>query len=927
MIYHSRHFLYQSDNTMRLKTFYLLSSITLSVYTQEPLTFKNPPQEFGTYAWWHWAGSNFSKEGITKDLEAMKSTRIGGATIFNITSAVQESQAPTLNNPWPEQEYRSGAYWEAIEHAVKEAKRLGLELGLHNTVGYSTTGGPWITEELGMQCTVITKKIVEGGKEIQVLLEQGVPPIYRGWGSFKKETTLYKDIAVIAVPQSSDNISADKAINLTKYLKADGNLVWNAPKGIWNIFRIGYAPTMANPHPVPDELMGKVLEVDKISSDANKFHWEQVLKPLKTRFGDELGKTFKHILIDSYEAGKQDWTDGFEKEFIKIKGYDPLPWLTGMVGTEKERKRFEFDYKDVIAQLYYEKGFGIGAEMIHKYKMELQFEPYSGPFNTLDCTSLADVPMGEFWTHSSGGINQNVVSSARAEGKRIIAAEAFTSRPERSAWTEDPNFLKYSADGAFCSGVNRLVLHHWVHQPFDDRYQPGLSMGWWGTHFNRYQTWFEPGKAFFTYLSRIQYMLQQGEEVIEYLCLDKAIGHSDAISSDRFLKAKIKVRNGKLILPSGRVYNFLVCPNLKSITPEMADKLLSLSQKGLAIVGDRPEESPSLKGYPECDDKVRGIGKRLKLYSSIDEARKALNLTPSLISHISTDSVKTVLRNNGDKVFVFVANRTSGELLFDIEVKANNLMPEIWNPETGSIVIASSWEIKENGYTRVSMNMQPNETQFVVFRNSPTIEQITAGSSPISQLKANGAIKLRGEWEVDFHPKMEKDFSATFHQLADFKYNTDKRIMYFSGTAIYHKVFHLSEEFVDSKKIYLSLGEMHDIACVKINGNDTGIWWYAPYRKDITKYLKAGNNEIEIEVTTNWANRLIGDEQEPADFEWGTDRGPSRGRAMKAYPEWFINNTQRPSERKAFVIWYYHTQDSELQSAGLCGPVKFEAFN
>jgi hypothetical protein len=85
-------------------------------------------------------GPNFSKAGITKDLESMKAMGIGGATIFNITSAVQETHHPILNNPWPEQTYQSPAYWEAIKHAANEAKRLGLEIGLHNTAGYSTTG-------------------------------------------------------------------------------------------------------------------------------------------------------------------------------------------------------------------------------------------------------------------------------------------------------------------------------------------------------------------------------------------------------------------------------------------------------------------------------------------------------------------------------------------------------------------------------------------------------------------------------------------------------------------------------------------------------------------------------------------------------------------------------------------------------------------
>ena len=109
--------------------------------------FAQPPIEYGPYVWWHWMGPNFSKEGIRKDLEAMRKSGIAGATIFNLTSAVQESEGPVGNNPWPDQTYRSPKYWEAINYAAEVAEELGLKVGLHNSPGYSTTGGPWIDED------------------------------------------------------------------------------------------------------------------------------------------------------------------------------------------------------------------------------------------------------------------------------------------------------------------------------------------------------------------------------------------------------------------------------------------------------------------------------------------------------------------------------------------------------------------------------------------------------------------------------------------------------------------------------------------------------------------------------------------------------------------------------------------------------------
>ena len=110
--------------------------------------FKNPPLSAGPYVWWHWMGSNISKDGITKDLESMKASGIGGAIIFNLTSAVMSYEAPTKNLPFPDITYRSPTWWKMLKFATSEARRLGLELGMHNCVGYSATGGPWVTPAL-----------------------------------------------------------------------------------------------------------------------------------------------------------------------------------------------------------------------------------------------------------------------------------------------------------------------------------------------------------------------------------------------------------------------------------------------------------------------------------------------------------------------------------------------------------------------------------------------------------------------------------------------------------------------------------------------------------------------------------------------------------------------------------------------------------
>jgi hypothetical protein len=111
------------------------------------------------------------------------------------------------------------------------------------------------------------------------------------------------------------------------------------------------------------------------------------------------------------------------------------------------------------------------------------------------------------------------------------------------------------------------------------------------------------------------------------------------------------------------------------------------------------------------------------------------------------------------------------------------------------------------------------------------------------------------------------------------------------------------------------------MASIKINVKSLGVWWNPPFSADVTENLKVGVNSIEITVVNSWHNLLVGDEQYPADFEWGVDRGSS-GRMMKGFPDWFLNNQPRPEKnRKGFVVWYYHRKDTELLPAGLIGPV------
>ena len=165
----------------------------------------------------------------------------------------------------------------------------------------------------------------------------------------------------------------------------------------------------------------------------------------------------------------------------------------------------------------------------------------------------------------------------------------------------------------------------------------------------------------------------------------------------------------------------------------------------------------------------------------------------------------------------------------------------------------------------------------------------------------------------------------TFPELQSWSKNANPNIKYFSGTATYRKELRL-DALRPGQRYVLDLGAVHELASIKVNGRSLGVLWYPPFRMDVTGALKAGANMLEVRVTNTWANRLIGDEQEPEDSQWTEweDFRDFGGYAMKAYPDWFVKNQPRPSPgRKCFVTYNYFKKDTPLFPAGLLGPVQW----
>ena len=564
-------------------------------------------------------------------------------------------------------------------------------------------------------------------------------------------------------PEESATIATAEVKDLTDRLAPDGRLTWDVPAGEWTILRLGHTPTGKTNHPAMPA--GRGPEVDKMSRAAMDAFFEGMMRTVIDAAGPLAGKTLNNALIDSYEVGTQNWTPGFRDEFRKRCGYDPRPFLptfTGrVVGSVGVSERFLWDLRRTIADLFAENYFGRFAELCRAHGMMFSVEPYgSGLFDDLQVGGLADVVMGEYWTtqRTAGHSCKLAASAAHVYARKYVGAEAFTAHPGAGRWTNHPWSMKVLGDNAFCTGINRLIFHRYAHQPWRGLV-PGMTMGQWGFHFDRTNTWFEKSTTWLRYLARCQFMLQQGLYVADvcYLAGEGAPvslragnprlppGYSyDGCPRDAVL-TRMEVRDGRIVLPDGMSYRVLALAPDETATPELLTKVRDLVRAGATVVGRRPLRSPSLKNYPACDDEVsrlveemwgpeatesgeHALGRGKMVWGRpLEEVFAAARVAPDFEGTNDRGDARLawIHRVAGETDIYFVANQLRRDDEFACVFRVAGRLPELWNPETGLTRPAPVWR-ESDGRTQVPLRLDGGGSTFVVFRKPGTGEHLVS---------------------------------------------------------------------------------------------------------------------------------------------------------------------------------------------------------
>jgi hypothetical protein len=243
--------------------------------------------------------------------------------------------------------------------------------------------------------------------------------------------------------------------------------------------------------------------------------------------------------------------------------------------------------------------------------------------------------------------------------------------------------------------------------------------------------------------------------------------------------------------------------------------------------------------------------------------------------------------------FYFIANRNNRLENIECTFRCAGRQAEFWDPVTGDTRRVTLSK-ETGGRTSIPIELAPHQALFVIFKKkSITNKRITSPKAAKNSPSLKTLQVINGTWTVKFDPKWGGPATTQFPRLIDWKDHEEDGIKYYSGTATYVKEFYLSQSTA-TQKLFLDLGVVKNIASVRLNGNDLGIIWTAPWRVDITRFVKPRENVLEIEVTNLWVNRLIGDAALPPEKRF----------------------TQTNIELK---------KDAPLLSSGLLGPVAIQA--
>ena len=894
--------------------------------------FRDPPLSARPSVYWTWVNGLTDKDRMSEELEELKAKGIGGLYIFDVGARDPKGIVPS--GP----AFMGPESLDAIGHTVREATRLGMEVGLTTSSSWNC-GGPWVPPEYASMGLYHNQVTVTGPKRLTEPLPMPTLPKRAPRGPDGRPAYV-KDVAILAVPARGPVAemtieSTDAIVDLTDRVDAQGHLDWDVPAGAWTIMRFVCANTGLSLRLPSPESGG--LAIDHFNAEATKFHFQYLLDKLHGELGDFRDTALKQMYVCSYELSGSTWTPEFLAQFEKRRGYDMarfLPVLAGCVVENHEvTARFRYDYRKTLGDLLVDAFYRAGAELSNEHGLLLCAEAggpgpplHQVPVDALKALGALDIPRGEFWKDHDVWVVKETACAAHVYGKRLVDMEAFTSWRH---WQDGPFELKPIADRAFCGGANHFTFHTSAHNPSaTDR--PGWVYHA-GTHMGPSLAWWPKAKPWIDYLSRCSYMLQQGLFVADvcyyygdqgfnfvppkHIDLSLGFGYDYDVANAEVVLTRMRVEDGRMTLPDGMSYELLVLPEREDIDLAVLKKIERMVTDGATVVGPKPTRSNGLADHEHRDAEVRRIAERLwgpcdgktrkehaygkgkiiwgrDLKTILRDRGRSPDFAAVVPHSESAYPIDYIHRRLGETAIYFVSNRTEYWQSAFCSFRAGNRTPQLWMPDTGEIRACQSQQGRK-GLTQMRLDLPPHGSVFVVFGKNDDLTEPDGSGTATSK----GGRVVGGPWDVRFPAGWGAPASKSFEELVSWTDGEEEGVRYFSGVASYHNEFDV-DQLAEGERLFLDLGRVRFLAEVYVNGTSCGIVWKPPFRVEITEAARPGNNKLVVEVANTWSNRLVGDAQSPDG---------------KQYCRTNIDKS---------LTWQAPWKETPLLESGLLGPVK-----
>lgn len=866
----------------------LFASFCAGTLSAQSVSWPEVTTEAKPAARWWWMGSAVDAANLTHNLEAYSKAGMGTMEITPIYG-VQGNDANDI-------QFLSPQWMQMLRHTESEAARLGMKIDMNTGTGWPF-GGPEVSIKDAACKLLIEEYTLKGGERLKTKIEV----------TDEKQRPYAKLCRLMA-------FNGERCYDLTSKI-TDGKLNWKAPKGEWRLIAAFVGKTfqkVKRSAPGGEGYVMNHFSANAVSNYLGRFERAFAGQMADGSAGIPTG--YPHNFFnDSYEVYGADWTDDLLEQFARRRGYKLEEYFPEFLSQERTEttRRLISDYRETLAELLQENFTRQWTDWAHKHGSRTRNQAHGSPGNLIDLYATVDVPECEGFGLSDFGIRglrkdsltrpndsdlsmlKYASSAAHIAGKPFTTSETFTWLTEH--FRTSLSQCKPDIDLMFISGVNHTYFHGTTYSPVEAAW-PGWKF-YASIDMSPTNNIWRDAPAFFDYITRCQSFLQMGQPDNDFLVYlpvydmwDEQDGrlllfdiHKMAQRAPRFIEAVHRIygagydmdyisdnfirsamcQNGKILTSGGVSYKALVVPGARLMPADVLEKLLRLADEGAMIVflEQYPEDVPGLTSLSgrraEFNKALAQIKEREgkgNVIFGTDYAR-TLAATAAVPEDMKTTFGLSSIRRShseGHHYFISALKAEDTEGWVSLAVQARSAM--LYNPMNGT---SGKARLRQNNdKTEVFLQLASGESVILkTFDNQDVVAPEYGYWKPATE-ESPLSVTIEGQWAFRFVESTPAvgatPDSVSLGSWTELAAEGVKNTM---GAACYTTTFTVKNP-AEAEEWMLDLGDVRESARVRINGQEVVTLFAVPYRCLIGKYLRAGSNTLEVEVTNLPANRI-----------------------------------------------------------------------